>query len=160
MQVAVLHLYLKLIQWARRRAGDDISNDIKMPIVTRTDVMLQVRMPGYPTAQVSADIREHPDLLICLAKDKNAITIDGFLPTVNGGAREIKSSRDTEGIVFQFSQGDPFAFLEFVHRRTEQIADSWKADERRHDGGNESGRQLDKIAPAHMRGRHFYLQRT
>lgn len=64
VQIPTIDLDLELVQGARRRTFSHIPVDVKVTVVTRADVFLDILMPGHPASQVSADIREYLHLFV------------------------------------------------------------------------------------------------
>src|SRR5512139_2579558 len=46
----------ELIEWAGRRTADHVANDVEVPIMAGTNIVLLIRMPGDTTTEVCANI--------------------------------------------------------------------------------------------------------
>lgn len=69
--------------------------------MARADVMSLIGVPGDPTAQMSADIRECSSFRLAHADDEQATVGCSPFPTIDAGAREVEAGWETKGILFQ-----------------------------------------------------------
>ena len=56
VKAAVLHLRLVSIHWTWRRSAVDLTIDVEMRVVARTNIFLKVFVPDHAAAQMSANI--------------------------------------------------------------------------------------------------------
>jgi hypothetical protein len=146
VQIVRFDLGREFIQRARRRAAEHCANEIKVAIMTGADIMLQIRVPGDATTQVSADIGKHPHLACVLADDEYTITIDRLFPSIDSGASEAEWNGGSYRIVFQGTKSDPDLVLRFTKSGTNQISDRGYAENGCHCSSEESHDDFDEIA--------------
>ena len=89
------------IQRPWRRPAHVISIQVKMPIVTGADIMLQVFMPGYAASQVCADIGKYPDICFVLSDSKHTVADACPFPAIDAGSCEFEWCWNPNGNVFQ-----------------------------------------------------------
>src|SRR3990172_6901208 len=136
---------------ARRWAADVVAQDVEVTIVARADVMLNIGMPVNAATKVGTDVRKDSHFPLIFSHNIQTVIDRGPLPTVDFGACEIKTGRDSNWIFFKRTQLDERLFLRpSLRRRRKQICHRRDARQRPDQSADACQCGFDEVAASDL----------